>query len=260
MKLLIVDIDDTLFDWLTMWSASFEEFSTALASTSRLSKAELVAALRRLHIGARTSERGFSRQDAEELGASPEDIERLAHAFEDATLGRTRLFPDVPDTLEELRRRGVTIVAHTDTPASIAADRFVELGLDGVVDALFATAGTGVTIHRRQARRPLLARVTELPHPKPDPKALQQVLADCGAEAREAVYVGDSKMKDLAMARAAGVVDVYAAYGCRRSSSAYDLLKSVSHWTDEEIARERAVLAEEPTHSLDQFQDVLRFA
>ena len=260
MKLLIIDIDDTLFDWLRMWSESFGEFAARLTAKSALSRDELVATLRRLHITARTSERGFARADAEVLGVMPDLIESLAHRFEEDTRSRTRLFPAVLETLRELRERGILVVAHTDTPATIAADRFVELGLDGVVDALFATSGTEVTVHRRTMRRPERARVTELIHPKPDPRALHEILAACGASAAESVYVGDSKMKDIPMARAVGVKDVFAAYGCRRDSSSYDLLRSVSHWTDDDIARERALLAAEPTHSLERFSDILGLA
>ena len=256
-KLIIVDVDDTLFDWLGMWSESFETFVSVLATRSTLPGDKLIAELRRLHVSARTSERGFVRDDGEVLGVDPQALEELAHKFEQDLRSRTRLFPGVMETLTQLRDAGVSVVAHTDTPVNIAAERFVELGLDGVVDALFATTGKAATIHRLAVRQLQVAQLTEVSCPKPSPDALLQILEACDVAARETMYVGDSKMKDIPMARAVGVKDVFAAYGCRRTSSAYELLRSVSHWTDEDIARERALLKVEPTHSLERFEDVL---
>jgi FMN phosphatase YigB (HAD superfamily) len=260
MKLLVLDVDDTLFDWLTMWSESFAAVTTTLAGKTRHSQDDLLTALRRLHQAARTSERGFVGGDAGALGINAELAMFIAEQFEHETRTRTRLFPDVLATLHELRRRGVALVAHTDTPVDVGADRFVELGLDGVVDVLFATAVPGAIVHRRKLKRPQLTRVVEVPHAKPDPRALAHILASCERGPHECFYVGDSKMKDIPMARAIGAVDIFAAYGCRRDSAPYELLRKVSHWTDDDIARERALLAAEPTHSLDRFSDILRFA
>jgi hypothetical protein len=50
-------------------------------------------------------------------------------------------------------------------------------------------------------------------------------------------------MKDITMAQTAGILDVYAKYGEAQSLRGYDLLRRVSHWSDEEIERER-MLAE----------------
>lgn len=259
MKLLILDVDDTLFDWLTMWSESFGAALATLLSATRLSETELLAALRALNRSARTSERGFTHDDAEMLGVNRDTVAALASQFENDSRQRTQLFPDVLGTLAELKRRGVTLVAHTDTPVEVGADRFVQLGLDGIVDALFATAVKGAVLHRRHLNRPQRARLFEVPHPKPDRRAIGQILAEYGRVASECIYVGDSKMKDIAMARAAGVTDIFAAYGCRRTSTSYELLRKVSHWTDDDIAYEKSLLAVEPTHSLEQFSDILRF-
>ena len=42
------------------------------------------------------------------------------------------------------------------------------------------------------------------------------------------------------MAQNAGVLDVYAKYGEYRRAAGYELLKKVTHWTEEMVERERS--------------------
>ena len=60
------------------------------------------------------------------------------------------------------------------------------------------------------------------------------------------MYVGDSLMKDVAMAQAVGAIDVLAEYGVSVNREGYELLRRVSHWTEADIERERQ-LAASPT-------------
>ena len=257
MKLLILDIDDTFFDWLTMWGESFEALLASLAVRSAVARADRLATFRQLHMAARTAERGITATDASALGITVDTAIELAFEHEVNLKARMTPFPCACETLQGLVARGVRIVAHTDTPMGIAADRFVHLGLDGLVEALFAPTSDGVTFFRSTPRVPTRAQARVVPYSKPDPRCVEFILGCCGVAATDATYLGDSKMKDIPMARSSGVRDVFAAYGCRRSSEAYDLLRAVSHWTDEDIARERALLASEATHSVPSFEAVL---
>ncbi len=62
------------------------------------------------------------------------------------------------------------------------------------------------------------------------------------------------------MAQECGVMDVHAAYGCRRTSDEYELLRDVTHWTKADVERERQLQARgdvEPTISLMSPEDLL---
>jgi phosphoglycolate phosphatase len=194
------------------------------------------------------------------LGVEPSAILRLAAEFEDSIMRHTRPFDGVLETLAALRSRGVMVVAHTDTSERLAADRLVLLGLDGLVETLFTTDASQVTAFRSVHRWPERTEVVVLPYLKPDPRGVAAILERCGASRDECVYVGDSKAKDITLARNAGVRDVFAAYGCLRDTPTYDLLRSVSHWTDEDIVRENALRASastEATHTLSSFRELL---
>jgi hypothetical protein len=50
-------------------------------------------------------------------------------------------------------------------------------------------------------------------------------------------------MKDVAMAHDLGVSNAWAQYGSAQHTPGYELLREVTHWTEEEVEREKAILA-----------------
>ena len=68
-----------------------------------------------------------------------------------------------------------------------------------------------------------------------------------------AAYVGDSLMKDVAMAQSVGIKDVWAKYGSSHQKAEYELLRRVTHWTQEAVEKEKAISAREvaPTYVLE---------
>ncbi|MBF6169438.1 HAD hydrolase-like protein [Streptomyces gardneri] len=78
---------------------------------------------------------------------------------------------------------------------------------------------------------------------KPDTSVLSKIMTDRGLSPRQVVYVGDSLMKDAAMAQRTGAHDVHAQYGVVQNRAEYELLRRVSHWTDEDIQQEKAISA-----------------
>jgi len=257
VTLVILDVDDTLFDWLGMWSTSFSIVLDGLTRTSTQSRAEQIAILRQFHVAARTSEREFTTDDHRALNICEQEFRDLIEMHERSTTKLTIPFDGVLTTIISLKAMGVRVVAHTDTPRQIAEDRFVKLGFDGIVDALFATQGNDVTTFRRSRLTATKSAIFSSPYLKPDPRNVLAIMDHYSVCPADCIYVGDSKTKDMPMARAAGVRDVFAAYGCQRSSDAYSLLRSVSHWTDEDIAHEQTLLRSEATYSIASFPHLI---
>jgi beta-phosphoglucomutase-like phosphatase (HAD superfamily) len=78
---------------------------------------------------------------------------------------------------------------------------------------------------------------------KPNPRVLLDIVNEVGQRPEDAIYVGDSLMKDVAMAQQAGVTDVFARFGQVSDRLEYQQLLRVTHWTDEDVARERQMNA-----------------
>jgi phosphoglycolate phosphatase len=145
----------------------------------------------------------------------------------------------VRDTLAELRRRGVAVVALTDAPRNAVENRVRLLELDGLLDALYALRGyelpanVNPEIRRRDEAghyRLKATRVVELSRQaeKPSPLGLRRVLRDLRLSPREVLYVGDNVKKDMALAKAVGVRGVWAEYGTYVSTEYRERLAVIS--------------------------------
>ena len=62
------------------------------------------------------------------------------------------------------------------------------------------------------------------------------------------------------MAQEVGVIDVYAQYGLAQHSEEYQLLRKVTHWSNQDVERERELLSRPlvtPSYTLQQFGELL---
>jgi phosphoglycolate phosphatase len=256
-RLLVVDLDDTLWTWFDAWHSSFSEFLRVASELSGVSETELKRAIRPIHQRRGTSEYSWLIDELEVLrasvppGSSPaEYFDPALHAQNRARKAATLLYPGVHDTLLQLRDNRTTVVAYTESLAFWTRWRIQHTGLEGLISELYSSpdhdTADGVDV---DARRTLQTEdyhlgATEHRHVprgvvKPNPEILRQILDDHGVPASEAVYVGDSLMKDVAMAQTVGATDAHAAYGVKTNDSRYGLLQDVSHWPDAVVAKEQ---------------------
>jgi len=99
---------------------------------------------------------------------------------------------------------------------------------------------------------------------KPNPRVLLDIIRTVGATVEKCAYVGDSLFKDVAMARDVGVLDIHAQFGESQRRPEYSLLQRVSHWTEVDVERERAITAKgldfTPTVVLkDSFSEIFMY-
>ncbi|HVZ35083.1 MAG TPA: HAD family hydrolase [Polyangiaceae bacterium] len=237
--LYVFDIDDTLFDWLTMWVSSFSALLERLEQCTQLPPANIKHRFRCFHQNVGTSEFPFRKDDL--LVVVPEAgevfAEQIAHQLDTQRREWHLLFPGIVDLLKSIKARGKSIALHTDAPPVLAEARTKALGLDVLVDAIYSTAD-----HRLSPRltaSPTGTRHRVLDRKKPTRDALDTIVADLGVNAEQTIYIGDSLYRDIAMAQTCGVLDIYAAYGCNRDGAAYNLLRDVSHWTEADVREEK---------------------
>lgn len=278
-RLLITDLDNTLWDWFAAWHQSFSILLAELVEMAGVDPADLIAQIRTVHQRHHTVEYpnlvGELPLLADAAGGR-DPLVMFAPALQAQHRCRqaaTRLYPHVRASLEQLRAAGVRIVAYTDADMSEAVWRIRHTGLDGIIDTLYAPGhhpptnpGTGQHIlpaHTRDGRlrhtRP--HRVAHTMR-KPHPDTLHRILHDHTCDPAEAIYLGDSLTKDMPMAQAAGVPDVHAAYGMFQHRDGHDLLRRVSSWPDTDITRDtRRTLGHddtpEPTLVCHRFDEIL---
>jgi FMN phosphatase YigB (HAD superfamily) len=277
VSVLVTDLDNTLFDWVEIWHRSFSALLNELQRRSRVPMGELLDEIRTIHRRHGTSEYAFL---AEELPClhqlEPHDraeaIAAANRARHHARNAATRLYPGVSQTLATFRRENVLVIGYTESTSFYTRRRVRTLGLDGLLDFLYSPPDheLPVVVSREDVRKHppehyefvhTIHHHTPANELKPNPRLLADILNDVGASPEEAVYVGDSPMKDITMAQDAGVRDVLALYGKAQDRQAYELLRRVTHWTDADVARERQILERaevSPTYVLERsFAEVL---
>ncbi|MEO9623533.1 MAG: HAD family hydrolase [Qipengyuania citrea] len=258
--LAIFDFDNTLFDWVHVWYSCFKAMMDEVEAKTGLSIQDLADEIRPVHQIHGTSEYAFlleaipslqvhlDRQPAGEVFAE------AIQAFRKTRRKELRLYPGVADALLRIKGRGARIAIYTESQSFYSFYRLKRLGLDGVVDRIYTPPdhelpdGFMEEGRRHYAREFYHLRHTEQRHTprgelKPNPDLLQQIITDFGVAKDEAVYVGDSRQKDVAMAEDANVDYAWASYGEAQETEAYEMLKLVTHWTDDDVRREAEIRA-----------------
>src|SRR5262245_31939217 len=252
---LILDLDNTIFDWFAMWYASFKPIYDEILAASARPQDEVEADIRRVHQTRRTSEYTFLIEELDVLREirAREDIRtRFHNALETSRHGRDQslqLYPTVFSSLWRIKNAGTKIIGYTESMRFYSSYRLKRFGLDGVIETLFSPkdhdmpAGVSLNQLRRFPDNFYELQVTKAMHTptgelKPNPKVLRDIIEVVGSSPDRCAYVGDSIFKDVAMARETGVFDVHAQYGEPQKRPEYEILQRVSHWTEDDVQRE----------------------
>ena len=277
VSVIVTDLDNTLFDWFESWFQSFSAMLKHLVRKSGVPREQLIGEIKEVHEKHRTSEYAFVIQELPSLQRklSGEDLAKVyddaIHAYRKARKEYLRLYPSVMDTLLEIKGRGCIIIGYTESMGFYTNDRIRRLNIDGVLDIVYSPEDhelpPNMTLEqiRRYPKEHYELNKTEHRYTpkgelKPNPQLLLEIINDIGVSVGNAIYVGDSLMKDISMAQQAGVVDVFASYGTAHKKEEYELLRQVTHWTREDVEREKQLSASDvaPTFVLKRgFSEIL---
>jgi phosphoglycolate phosphatase-like HAD superfamily hydrolase len=277
ITVLVTDLDNTLYDWFAMWYAGFRSMLDALVAETGISEDQLIGEIKAVHERRGTSEYAFLLQELPSLlkvapaGEIPKRFDHVIHAYNSGRKHALELYPGVLETLTAIKRSGCLIVGYTESLGFYTLRRVITLELDGLFDYLYSPPdhelpeGTRIeNIRRYSAGQYSLQhaqhRTTPEGEKKPNPHILGSLISEVGGTIENTAYVGDSLTKDVAMAQAINVFDMWAKYGESHKRAEYELLRRVTHWTPEAVAAEKAKTAEEvmPTTVLNEgFYEIL---
>lgn len=271
INVLVTDLDNTLFDWFDIWYASFSAMLNEIVRISGLPVEVLEREIKAVHEKHGTSEYAFLIEELPSLAAKhpsqdlKEIYEPAIDAYRQARRSRLVLYPSVHETLNSLKASGTLVIGYTESLEFYTTYRLIKLGLDGLLGFVYfppdhsLPVGLDASQIRRYDAVAYELRLTQTRHTpkgetKPNPKLLGHILEECGADKTMTAYIGDKLDKDVRMAQAAGVVDVYAKYGDSVRDDRYELLRRVTHWRTPAVETERHATQEtvSPTYTLEQ--------
>lgn len=278
VSVLVTDLDNTLYDWFSMWYAGFRPMLDALVAKTGIPEEQLVREIKAVHEKRGTSEYAFLLQElpsilkdvpAEEVPARFDDV---IHAYNSGRKHNLKLYEGVHETLTAIRAAGCIVVGYTESLGFYTLRRVINLGLDEVFDYLYSPPDhelpEGIRLEKirkygadQYALKHAVHRMTPAGEKKPNPDILRSIINDVGGSIENAAYVGDSLTKDVAMAQAIDVLDMWAKYGESYGREEYDLLRHVTHWTPQAVAAEKTTTAAEirPTITLqERFGEILQ--
>jgi phosphoglycolate phosphatase len=252
MKLAITDLDNTLYDWVTYFSKSFTAMVDQLVKLLDIDREIILDEFREVHRAHNNSEHPFAvlelptikeRFAGESSSVMLKFLDPALQAFKEARNQNLKLYPDVESTLQFLREKCVPIIGHTESTAVSAYYKLEKLGIWQYFDYLYALDGN-LPPHPVEGRGkryiPQENNVEKLSNKdrKPNPKLLLEICNRHGVTPDESLYVGDSLIKDVSMAKRAGVFAVWAQYGTEYDRDLWSVLVRVTHWSDTDVARE----------------------
>jgi FMN phosphatase YigB (HAD superfamily) len=275
MKLLITDLDNTLYDWVTYFANSFSAMVKDLAVTLDVEEETLLDEFKAVHQHYGNSEHPFAMFELPSVrrrfpnssrGDLLYELESPLAAFRASREKHLRLYEGVHDTLKAIEKEGTIIVAHTEAVAIHAYYRLMRLDILKFFKHIYALEGF-VEPHPNPSRAveltppPGLIKNIQRSERKPNPELLQDICRREGIRVSDACYVGDSLSRDVSMAKTAGVTSVWARYGTRYEPSLWGILVRVTHWTDADVAREAALRNLysdiQPDYTIERFTDLL---
>lgn len=254
-RVVFVDLDNTLYDWVRFFAPALRGMCRVLSSMANLPLGEIYEELKGIFRTHGTVEYSFAVQELPSLqalhpGLSGPDIANIYRPAIDVFQHRRRMYlhpyPGVEEGLFALRRAGSEVYGVTDSRRWQALNRLRQLRLEGYFDGLFCVEDHAQPsirdidlIRTRPSEHYMSAikRVVTLPWGlrKPDPALLHYAIAMVGGHGAHFIYIGDSLVKDIQMAQRAGVYDVWARYGTRVSALDFGTIVRVTDWSQRAV-------------------------
>lgn len=268
VSLLITDLDNTLYDWISAFVPAFYAMIVDAAQILGITEDELLDDLRLVHQAHGDTEHPFALVETRIVqtkfaGWSQAEIRHALdpafYAFNRARKARLRLYDGVRETLAYLNEAGLPIVAYTDARVVHSVQRLKRLDIKQLFRRLYAPAHFKITLDECNSTE--FVRLLPANDRKPNPRALLDICDAFGVEPANALYVGDSMSRDVYMANRAGVESAWAKYGTGYDHALWHQLVRVSHWTEADVRREHDLKVQaknaSPTATLDRFDELL---
>lgn len=244
-KLIITDLDDTLYPWIDFFIPAFYEMVKEISLITGIEEETLLHEYREQHQRVGTVEYPFITLSIPSInkfyaGMGEDEIKiklnSAFHKFNSVRKHKLKLFDGVAESLQKIFDAGITIIGYTESAEENGFYRLKKLG----IDTLFSKVYVSESQYETQNNLYQSEKTKEVKGKKPNPEVLLEICKTENTETSETLYMGDSLTKDVYMAKKAGIACIQVK--CQEyNAELYKKLVAISHWTKNDFIREQSL-------------------
>lgn len=273
-KLLITDLDNTLYNLIDYFGPSFRGMVHALSKATQIEEEILLKEFKKVFSKRESLEYGFAVQELSIFSdLSQSEMLRLItlakKVFKRCRDKNLKPYKTVQETLEWLKTNGVIIIGVSNAPFFNAEIRLKQLFLDKYFYGLAAREDLyfpkdpytqSINLHKASGKyhSSKLIRKWKLNRDqlKPNTYAYRKIINDLNVSVDDTYVIGDSILKDVQPAIDIGAIGIWARYGEKCNSKNLDTVLKMTNWSEAEIKRTFFDKHNEPKFIADSFGDL----
>ena len=262
---IILDLDNTLYNWIDLFCPSFRGMVHMLSRELNIPEDELYREFKEVYIKYGTVEHKNSIQDLsiwQSLDMPSKQINDLImkanHTFHKTFYKRLRAYPGVVDSLKIIKSHGFVIIGLSDTYQRWAIHRLRRIKVINFFSALYGLRQNwDAPPPKTNLRVEILEELTP-DQLKPNKNVILQICEDNNLDQSQTYYVGDSIAKDVRGAQLAGIVDIWAEYGTHFEEKNLETIRRITPWSPlEKSLSDTAIATIIPTHTIRSFSQII---
>jgi len=284
-KLLVLDIDNTIFDWVQYYIPAFEQQLRFVSNLTNIPYETLCSESKEVFEEHHSIEYPFVVQQLPSiLSYYNNDINKMLNECVEPArqqfkaYAKLKPYKGVATTLQALKEKDIKIVALTDAPRYISMWRLQHLELLHYFDAIYGLQDPKLPIlnnqpvvtndilikHLNRKSFGFLGKIRILPdeYEKPSVKGMKMILIDYEMDEKKdrkhVIYVGDNLKKDIKLADALDITSVWFKPGTNVDASLYTTMQEFA--PGKFIYRnvsEQATETPKPDHIVNDFSEIL---
>jgi FMN phosphatase YigB (HAD superfamily) len=278
-KVLITDLDDTLYSWVDYWSPCFRAMIHTLSREIKIEEELLINDFKNLYSKHKSLEYVQTVQELETIKDFPESEKRRLVELAHTVFGRSarrnlKLYENVKETIRWISVFKIKTIGITNAPLITAMGRLRNLGLSKLFYGLGAFEGYQIlpfetsnkflqkglkTKSERIEKSKYKVLAFSESEIKPSPKGYLKILEDLKIAPQDAFVVGDSLYKDIAPASELGMTTIHITYkeNFPVKSKNLETLYEVTHWSKDKIEKVYDENSIKPDYVINNYQQLI---
>lgn len=273
-KLLITDLDNTLYNLIDYFGPSFRGMIHALSRETKIEENVLLKDFKQVFLDRESLEYGFGVQELNILKSLPPEkmlilIKLAKGAFKRGRDKHLKPYETVKETLEWLTKHGVIVVGVSNAPFYNAQIRLKQLFIDKFFYGLAAREDlhvpedqfTAVINQKRkenkyQSTKLIKTWILKKEQMKPNTYSYNKIMSELNVSPQDTYVIGDSILKDIRPAIEIGAKGIWAKYGEKCSQKNLDTVLNMTNWSQSDIKRVFFDKHDEPEYVANSFGDL----